>query len=307
MNLEERLANLQLQTEAASAAGLSVLDLLYADVDEDSAKEIDRQNDETLKEAMDAVVEVEERKAALIAEVAAARKEVARQEEELLALEKEQTAAVGLAEADANRRLDASRETENLAGVAALSDEQLHAALEEEETLVQKNSDVSSWYAATVNNVAHIGGVRVSHRLVFGTEAESEVLDGLELMVDIGSGQVMEVVVASADASLRSVRLVASAGGRRTEGGRLTPLDLEELRVMANARHAPGNLRVLVREVLNRASCAALREEHVRLMRRRYLVAYTAPKREVTITMPVGIVACFRLHVDYPKVSLPHI
>lgn len=85
-------------------------------------------------------------------------------------------------------------------------------------------------------------------------------------------------------------------------GGGLTQADVEELAGVANALPAPSNLRLLAREALSRSKCAALRDEHVKDMRRRYLVGYRTASREVTITMPAGIVALFRLHPSYPMV-----
>ncbi|CAM9221697.1 unnamed protein product [Scytosiphon promiscuus] len=95
-------------------------------------------------------------------------------------------------------------------------------------------------------------------------------------------------------------------GGRVAElraGGGITPSELEKLRRTANALPAPQNLRMVVREAMGRARCVGLVEEHLRLMRGKYLIGHRAPSRDVTVTMGVGIVASLRLHVDYPKVA----
>ncbi|CAM9551307.1 unnamed protein product, partial [Laminaria digitata] len=301
-HLSERLADLELQVDSASGAGISVLDVAYTDGDKKASEESDRKNEQALGELADTVSAGEARKVALAAELAAQREAFALQQQEVTQLEREEEAAEAAAAAmDAKRRADASKGTEALVGVSNMSEAQLDLAVEQEETEVRKNSDIGEWYRATVANLEQIGGFRISHRLLFGTAGGGGV-EGLELMVDLGSDQIMEVTVSSADGGLRSAHLCPPQNNA-VMGGLITPSELEELKGTADAVPAPGNLRMLIREAMSRARCAALRDEHVRLMRRRYLVGYRAPSREVTITMPVGIVASFRLHADYPRVA----
>ena len=301
-HLQERLADLELQVDSASGAGISVLDAVYTDGDRNASEESDRKNEQSLGELAETISAGEARKAALMAELAAQREAFALQQREVAELEREQEVAVASAAApDAKRRADASKGTEALVGVVNMSEAQLDQAVEEEEAQVRRNGDIGEWYRATVANLEQIGGFRIAHRLLFGTAGDGGV-EGLELMVDLGSDQVMEVTVSSADGSLRSAQL-CPLQNNAVVGGVITPSDLEELKGTADALPAPGNLRMLIREAMSRARCAVLRDEHVRLMRRRYLVGYRAPSREVTITMPVGIVVSFLLHADYPRVS----
>lgn len=169
---------------------------------------------------------------------------------------------------------------------------------------MQRNTAISEWYRATVVNLEQVGGVRISSSKLSGAGTDGEENQGgIELMVELGdSGQVMEVTISAADGSLGSVQTFALQGDDKSEG-LLTQSDVEELASLADELPAPANLRFLVREALNRSKCTALRHEHIRLMRRRYLVGYRPGLREVTITMPAGIVASFSLHPDYPMVS----
>lgn len=119
------------------------------------------------------------------------------------------------------------------------------------------------------------------------------------------------MTLSARDGSLGSVKLYASSQPASegkvipsSRGGCLTQGDVEELASVADTLPAPANLRLLVREALSRGKCAALRDEHVKQMRRRYLIGYRAGPREVTVTMPAGIVALFRLHADYPMVTI---
>lgn len=298
--LHERLADLELQADPASGAGISVLDVPYTDKNT-SLTEADSKNEQILGELADTISAGEARKAALVAELAAQREAFAVQQQEVAVLEREEEVAeASAAAADAKRRADAAKGTEALVGVVDMSEAQLDLVVEEEKTQVRKKSDIGEWYRVTVANLEQIGGFRISHRLLFGTDGGGGV-EGLELMVDLGSDQVMEVTVSSADGGLRSAQLCPPQNNA-VVGALITPSELEELVSNADAIPAPGNLRVLIREAMSRARCAALRGEHVRLMRRRYLVGYRAHSREVTITMPVGIVASFRLHADYPTV-----
>ena len=301
-HLHERLANLELQVDSASSAGVLVLDAGYTDGDKDAPAESDRKNEQALGALAETISAGEARKAALVAELAAQREAFALQQREVAELEREQEVAeAAAAAADTRRRADASKGTEALVGVANMSEAQLDLAVDEEEAQVRRNEDIGEWYRATVANLEQIGGFRISHRLLFGTAGGGGV-EGLELMVDLGSDQVMEVTVSSADGGLRSAQLCLPQNNA-VVGGLISPSELEELKATADAFPAPRNLRMLIREAMSRARCAALRDEHVRLMRRRYLVGYRASSREVTITMPVGIVASFRLHADYPRVS----
>lgn len=300
-HLHERLGELARQAEAASDAGLSVFDTAYAGSDKHDSHESDQKNDEALRERAELINAAEPRKAALVGEAAALRDALALQQREVIALEKEQAAAATVSVADAQRRADASKETENLVGVTDMTQEEVHAAVEEEETLARRNGGISAWYRATLANLELIGGVRISHRLIFGTAGGGEV-EGLELMVDLGSAQIMEVTVSAMDGSLRSAQLCLCQESENGGAG-ITPSELAELKTTADALPAPGNLRMLVREALNRSRYAVLRDEHVRVMRKRYLVGYRASSRELAITMPVGIVVSVRLHADYPRVS----
>lgn len=128
--------------------------------------------------------------------------------------------------------------------------------------------------------------------------------------------QVMEVTLSAEDGSLGSVQVYTSstnphqqqpnggstASASTSEAGYLTQADVIELVAIADDLQAPANLRLLVREAFSRSECSKLRVEHVRQMRPRYLVGYRAGPREVTMTMPAGIVALFRLRSDYPRV-----
>lgn len=311
--LQKRMEKLALEAEAASSGGggAGLLDTVYAGDGADSAaekaRETDRKDDEALRRGAELLAQAEARKAALVKEAATRRADLARQQREVDALEKEQAMALAATVAGpvgspgAGRRAEASRETENLAGVAGMSDPQLERCVREEEALVKRNGDIRGWYEATVANVELLGGVRVSHRLLFGTAAGGGV-EGMELMADLGPGQIMEVTVSAVDGRLTSVQLCHAQGGACAGGG-VSAAELEELRLTADALPAPQNLRMLVREALGRARCAAVMEEHVRLMRGRYVTTYTAPPREFTVTLNAGLVAGFRLHVDYPKVS----
>lgn len=318
-HLQERMEKLALQAEAASSGGsggTALLDTVYAGDGADSAaeraRETDRKDDEALRRGAEVLAQAEARKASLVEEVAARRADLARQQREVDALEKEQATALAVAAAGssssdaAGRRAEASREMENLVGVAGMSETQLERCVREEEALVKRNGDIRSWYQATVANLELLGGVRVSHRLLFGTAGGGGV-EGIELMVDLGPGQIMEVTVSAVDGRLSSVQLCHAQSGTglaAAAGGAGVPAaELEELRRAADALPAPQNLRMLVREALGRARCAAVMEEHARLMRDRYVTTYTAPPRELTVTLNAGLVAAFRLHVDYPKVG----
>ena len=315
--LQERMEKLALQAEAASnnsggGGGAGLLDTVYAGDGADSAaekaRETDRRDDEALRRGAELLAQAEARKASLAKEVAALRADLARQQREVDALEKEQTMALAATVAagpagspsHAGRRAEASRETENLVGVAGMSETQLERCVQDEEALVKRNGDIRGWYEATVANVERLGGVRVSHRLLFGTAGGGGV-EGMELMVDLGPGQIMEVTVSAVDGRLGSVQLCHAQGD--AAGAGVSAAELEELRQTADALPTPQNLRMLVREALGRARCVAVMEEHVRLMRGRYVTTYTAPPREFTVTLNAGLVAGFRLHVDYPKVS----
>eukprot|EP00903_Cladosiphon_okamuranus_P006363 g6232.t2 len=312
--LQERMEKLALEAEAASSGrggGAGLLDTVYAGEGAESAaekaRESDRKDDEALKRGAELLAQAEARRASLLKEVVARRAGLARQQREVDALEKEEAMALAMTVAGpagspsgAGRRVEASRETENLAGVTGMSDTQLERCVREEEALVKRNGDIRGWYEATVANVELLGGVRVSHRLLFGTAGGGGV-EGMELMVDLGPGQIMEVTVSAVDGGLTSVQLCHAQSN--AAGAGVSEADLEELRRTADALPAPQNLRMLVREALGRARCAAVMEEHVRLMRKRYVTAYTALPREFTVTLNAGLVAGFRLHVDYPKVA----
>ncbi len=319
--LQERVRKLALLADGG-AGGASVLDTAYAGDGaagaDEKAREADRRNDESLRRGAEALAAAEARKASLVEEEAARRADLARQQREVEALEREQAAAVAAAAVGAagsssgvERRAEASRETENLAGVAGMSEAQLEACVEDEEILVTRNTDIRGWYAATVANLELVGGLRVSHRLLFGTAGGGGV-EGMELMVDLGPGQVMEVTVSAVDGRLTSVQLchgqtrlepgASASAPAPAAGGAVSPLELEELRRAADALPAPQNLRMLVREALSRARCAAIVDEHVRRMRRRHLTQALPAPREFSVTMDVGLQARFRLHADYPKV-----
>lgn len=322
----------------SGAAGLSVLDTVYGGRvagEDEKAREAERlENEETFRRGAEELAAAEDKKASLLEEAAARRADLARQQREVDLLEEEQRVAAAAAAAlateetgsgsglglgsDAGRRAEASRETENLVGVTGMSESQLEACVREEEALVNRSADIRDWYASTLANVELLGGVRLSHRLLFGTGgndgggAGGEVA-GMELMLDLGAGQMMEVTVSAADGGVSSVQLChgqstaaaaeATPGARGGDGGGVSPSELEELRRTADTLPPPQNLRTLVREALSRARCAAARGEHVRLMRRRYLTSYDPTMRELMVTMPAGMVACVRLHVDYPKVG----
>lgn len=315
--LQERMRKLALHADGG-AAGLSLLDTAYdgdgaAGADE-KAREADRRNDESLRRGAEALAAADARKASLVEEKAARRADLERQQREVEALEREQAAAVAAAAVGAagsgsgvERRAEASRETENLAGVAGMSEAQLEACVKDEEILVTRNTDIRGWYAATVANLELVGGLRVSHRLLFGAAGGGGV-EGMELMVDLGPDQVMEVTVSAVDGRLTSVQLChgqtrLEPGAPAPEGGAVSPSDLEELRRAADALPAPQNLRMLVREALSRARCAAIVDEHLRRVSRRYLTQTLPSTREFSVTMDVGLQARFRLHADYPKVS----
>lgn len=337
-HLQGRLEELPLRAQAVSksssfapasgasgSAGLSVLDMVYGGAGEDEkAREAEHlENEKSLRRVEEelAAAAAEAKKVSLLETETAMRADIAQQQREVELLEKEERAAAaalavespgsGLG-SDAGRRAEASRETENLVGVTGMSESQLEACVREEEALVERNANIRDWYAATVASVELLGGVRLSHRLLFGGAGEVE---GMEFMVDLGAGQIMEVTVSAADGRLSSVQLchsqstaaaAADAGApeaRGREGGGVSPWELEELRCTADTLPTPQNLRTLVREALGRARRAVVREEHVRLMRRKYLTSYRPPTRELTVTMPAGVVACVRLHVDYPKVG----
>eukprot|EP00752_Nemacystus_decipiens_P014285 g12705.t1 len=309
--LQERMEKLALQAEAVSSSGsggggAGLLDTVYAgdgaDNAAEKARETDRRDDEALRRGAELLARAEARKASLAKEAAARRADLARQRREVEALEREQATALAApagSPSDAGRRAEASRQTESLVGVAGTSEAQLERCVREEEALVRRNGDIRGWYEATVANVELLGGVRVSHRLLFGTAAGGGV-EGMELMVELGPGRIMEVTVSAVDGGLTSVQLCHAQGG--AAGAGVTAGELEELRRAAGALPAPQNLRMLVREALGRARCAAVMEEHVRLMRSRYVTTYTSPPREFTVTLNIGLVAGFRLHVDYPKV-----
>lgn len=304
-NLQDRLVKLARQADATSGPAVAVKNVAYAGDAMDDSHDSDHQNEETLKEQAETVAATEARKAELESEVAALRADLSQARGEVAALANEQaTVAAAAGAVDAKRRADASRETEKFVGVSGMSDAQLGAAVEEERSLVRRNSGISAWYRGTVAILEKIGGVRISHRMLFGggTPSGHGAVEGLEIMVDLDSAQVLEVTVSAADGRLGAVRLCHVHNNAKGGAG-LTPSEVEELARAADAVPAPGNLRLLVREALKRARCAVLRDEHVKLMRRRYLVGYRAQAREVTITMPVGIVASFRLHPDYPQVS----
>lgn len=317
------MEKLALQTEAASGSGgggvgrtgLSILDTVYAGDGADSAaekaRETDRKDNVALRRGAEVLALAEAKKASLVEKAARRRADLARQQREVDALEKEQAMALAATVegagpgpgSDAGRRAGASREMENLVGVAGMSETQLERCVQEEEALVKRNGDIRGWYEATVANLELLGGVRVSHRLLFGTAGGGGV-EGMELMVDLGPGQIMEVTVSAADGRLTSAQLChAQNGGALAAGAGLSASELEELRRTADALPAPQNLRMLVREALSRARCAAVMEEHVRLMKGRYVTTYTAAPREFTVTLNAGLVAGFRLHADYPKVS----
>lgn len=306
-SLRDRLAKLALQADAVPPGPtVSVKDVAYTGDAMDDSDDSDRLNEETLKEQSATVAAMATRKAELESEVAALRADLSQAKIGVAALENEQAtvAAAATGAVDAQRRAEASRETEDFVGVSGMSDAQLEAAVEEERSLVRRNGRISGWYRGTVAILEKIGGVRISHRMLFGggTPGGHGTVEGLEIMIDLGSAQVLEVTVSAADGRLGAVRLCHAHDSEKAGGG-LTPSEVEELARVADAVPAPGNLRLLVREALKRARCAVLRDEHVKLMRRRYLVGYRAQAREVTITMPVGIVASFRLHPDYPQVS----
>ncbi|CAM9645374.1 unnamed protein product, partial [Hapterophycus canaliculatus] len=343
-HLQERMETLAMHVDAAPGpscessggggdgrgyVGRSILDTVYTGADEE-AHLADLQNEETLRLDAEARSAAEARRAALQEEAAALRADLARQQREVEFLEREQAVALA-SEASAGemgggesagaspdraatgRRTEASKETESLVGVAGMPKEQLDACVQEEGALVERNGGIRDWYAGTVANLQLLVGVRVCHRLLFGMGSSGRV-EGMEFMVELGPGKIMEVTVSAADGSLSSVQLchgqqdsgsaAAAAAAAAVSGAAedFSPLELEKLRCAANALPAPQNLRMVVREALSRVKCAGLVEEHLRLMRRRYLVGYRAPSREVTVTMGVGIIASLRLHVDYPKV-----
>ncbi|CAN0032880.1 unnamed protein product, partial [Ectocarpus fasciculatus] len=287
------------------------------------AREADLRNEETLlREGTQALGAAEAKRTALAERAAAVRAELLLQQREVDLLEREQhavalaaaetaaTAAAGAAAAAAAAgstgwRAEASREMENLAGVAGMPGARLEACEQEEDALVRRNAGIRDWYAATVAEVENLGGVRLSHRLLFGGSGgrgSGGGVEGMELMVGLGQGLTMEVTVSAADGKLSSAQLCHGQGGGSAGLARISPSELEEMRHAADALPAPQNLGRLVVEALNRTACAALREEHVRQVRRRYLTGYRPPSREVTVTMGAGIVACFRLAADYPKV-----
>lgn len=321
-HLQERIKDLTLQVEADPAlrssggARLSIMDKVYAGDDraDEKAREADIRNEETLlREDSQALGAVEAKKAALAEKAAAVRAELLRQQREVDLLEREQHAAAlaaaetaataggGAATGSGGWRVEASREMENLVGVAGMPGARLEACEREEDALVRRNVGIRDWYAATVAEVENLGGVRLSHRLLFGAGAGAG-LEGMELMVGLGSGLIMEVTVSAADGKLSSVQLCHGQEGGSAGLAGISPSELEEMMSAADALPAPQNLGKLVIEALSRVTCAALREEHVRQVRRRYLTGYRPPSREVTVTMGAGIVACFRLAADYPKV-----
>ncbi|CAM9687960.1 unnamed protein product [Ectocarpus sp. 12 AP-2014] len=322
-HLQERITGLTLQVEADPAirssggARLSIMDKVYAGDDraDEKAREADLRNEETLlREDSQALRAVEAKRTALAERAAAVRAELLLQQREVDLLEREQHAAAlaaaetaatgagGAAAGSTGWRAEASREMENLVGVAGMTGARLEACEREEDALVRRNAGIRNWYAATVAEVENLGGVRLSHRLLFGAGAGGRV-EGMELMVDLGSGLTMEVTVSAADGKLSSAQLChGQGGGGAASFAGISPSELEEMRRAADALPAPQNLGKLVVEALSRATCAAVREEHVRQVRRRYLTGYRPPSREVTVTMGAGIVACFHLAADYPKV-----
>ncbi|CAB1114644.1 unnamed protein product [Ectocarpus sp. CCAP 1310/34] len=321
MHLQERIKGLTLQVEADPAlrssggARLSIMDKVYAGDDRADEREADIRNEETLlREDSQALGAVEAKRTVLAERAAAVRAELLLQQREVDLLEREQhavalaaaeTAATGAGGAAAGSngwRAEASREMENLVGVAGMPEARLEACEREEDALVRRNTGIRDWYAATVAEVENLGGVRLSHRLLFGAGAGGRV-EGMEFMVGLGSGLTMEVTVSAVDGKLSSAQLCHGQGGGGAAGfAGISPSELEEMRRAADALPAPQNLGKLVIEALSRATCAAVREEHVRQVRRRYLTGYRSPSREVTVTMGAGIVACFHLAADYPKV-----
>lgn len=299
----ERLHELSRRVDASShASGLSVVDVK---LDETEASEADRRNDQKLRENAEFLELAQTRKAELATKIAALQDGLSSLDRDIERLEKEQTAAATAA-VSSTSAMEASKQAEVVAGVVDMTDEELEEAVAKEKDLVKRNADISEWYQATVASLERVGGVRISSRKMSGMDRDREVGEGgLELTIELQDfGQVMEVALSAADGSLGSVQMFAFQGDDRVQGV-LTQSDVEELASHADALPAPGNLRLLVSEALSRSKCAALRDEHVRLMRRRYLVGYRAGPREVTITMPAGIVASFRLHPDYPMVRPP--
>ncbi|CAN0018008.1 unnamed protein product [Ascophyllum nodosum] len=304
-HLREQLGELTREAKAATEAGIPILDKVVGASEHDRSSDSDRECEDTLREQEEAVYVAEAHKADLAAQVVALRHDLKVEQEEVSVLEQEQTAAAAAATSeDAIRKADTSRDLENMVGVADMTDAQVDAAVHEERTSVRKNGDICGWYKAIVSNLQLVTGIQVSHRLLFGG-ADATFgggVQGLELMVDLGSGQILQVTVSATDGKIRSAELCPSVDDEKSER-RITASELAELKTAANALPSPGNLRMLVREALCRAKYAAIRSEHVRIMRRRYLVGYREAAREVTITMPVGIVVSLRLHPDYPKIA----
>lgn len=301
--LRERVDGLSRRADALShATGRPVLDTTA--LGEDDGDEADRQQDQVLKEHAEFLQFAKERKAELAAKMTALRASLDSANADIAGLEQEQAAAAAAAATSAASAIEATNQAEAAAGVADMTDSELEGAVRKEEELLRRNEGISEWYRGTVLNIEQIGGVRVSKKRMSDAVQEDGVgKDLLELTLEfIDSGQVMETTLSAADGSLRSVQMFALQGDDRAEGI-LTQADVEELASLAGTLPAPANLRLLVREALTRSKCAELRSEHIRTMRRRYLVGYRPGLLEVIITMPAGIVVTFRLHPDYPMVS----
>lgn len=301
--LREQLKQLSRATEEVTDAGIPVLDKTIDTSEEDKCSEAELECEETLREQNEIISTAKERRDELAAEVSALRERLASEREEVLALEQEQAAAAEAATTeDAKIRAETSRDMEKMIGVAEMTDAQLDEAVHAEEALVRRNNDICGWYKATVSNLQLLTGVTVSHRLLFGGATLGGGVQGLELMIDLGSGQILQVAVSATDGKICSAEFCPSPTADEKTVGRITSSDLAELKTAADALPSPENLRMFVREALVRVESATICSEHVQLIRRRYLVEYREATREVIITMPVGIVASLRLHHDYPRV-----
>lgn len=302
--LREQLKELSRTTEEVTDAGIPVLDKIIDTSEEDTSSESEHQCEDTLREQKEIISAAKDHRNKLAAEVSALRERLALERKEVVALEQEQAAAVeAVTTEDAKMKAETSRDMEKMIGVAKMTDAQLNEAVLTEEALVRRNGDICGWYKDTVSNLQLLTGVKVSHRLLFGGATLGGGVRGLELMIDLGSGQVLQVAVSATDGKICSAEFCPSPTLDKMTVGRITASDLVELKTTADALPSPENLRMFVREALGRVESATVCSEHVQLIRRRYLVEYREAARKVIITMPVGIVASLHLHPDYPKVK----
>ncbi|CAM9591506.1 unnamed protein product, partial [Choristocarpus tenellus] len=279
----------------------------------------DREQEETLSRQAKEMVELEARLKIRQADVSKLRESVQQTRARLETLERERDETRGgggeggVVAAATEARLATARAQEATVGVEGLSEDDIEDAIEEEEKQLRQHKDMWELYQSTLAALEMISGIRVECKSATdagasprkGGNVSSEEGARLLFLVYLSGEYVMEVRLDAKDGSLRSVHLFFDrVDGERSDAPAedvQKEVDIYDLAQTADRLPSPENLQYLVREAVSRLECMCLRTEHLKLLKKQYLVCYVAPLREVTITMTEGIVASFGLSPDYPK------